>query len=360
MSLSVVVPNYNHAGYLPLALASILAQEPSPHQIIIVDDKSTDDSLAVIERLSQRHPEIELVRHEQNRGPPAALNTGLGRARGKYIAFIGADDLVLPGLFACTVAALERHPRAALACGEVALLGPGERILGFRPFAVPSWRKRFLPPETVLDLIERSDNWIVGTAAVYRRECLDALGGFDETLGSFCDGMICRQLALAHGFCFVPEVLGVWRRGPRTYSSATALRAVENERVLSRTLERLPVAIGPGVAAGYGASFTRRWRFGTAQSMLVWEKGSADVGRLVAAMTGNDRDRRMFEWIRKLAGHGSIGRTLALAWVTHRTRPISGSTLVANGLRSLALSPLRRRRVRQQLDAIALRLRDDR
>lgn len=354
MSISVVVPSYNHAAYLAQSLTSILAQDVRPDQIIVVDDKSTDGSIGVVERFARRHRGIELVRHETNRGAPAALNTGLRHARGEFVALIGADDLVLPGLFGKMIAALERHPQAALACGEVALLGPDRRILGFRPFARPAWRSCFIPPEAVVHLAERSDNWIVGTATVYRSKALKAIGGFDEDLGSFCDGMAVRQLAFAHGFCFVPEVLGVWRRGPHSYSATTALSAEENARVLERALDRLGHALGPKLAAAYRASFMRRWQFGAAQSVLFWGNGAADARRLVAAMAGNDLDRRIFERIRAVAGHRRFGRALSLAWIAHRTRPMTRKTMLANALRSALLAPFRKRRVHRGLEGIAL------
>lgn len=354
MSISVVVPNYNHAAYLARSLRSILAQGVRPDQIIVVDDKSTDDSIGVVERFARCHRGIELVRHETNRGAPAALNTGLRHARGEFVALIGADDLVLPGLFGKMIAALERHPQAALACGEVALLGPDMRILGFRPFALPAWRACFISPEAVVRLAERSDNWIVGTATVYRSKALKAIGGFDEALSSFCDGMAVRQLAFAHGFCFVPEVLGVWRRVPHSYSATTALSAEENARVLERTLDRLGHALGPKLAAAYRAPFTRRWQFGSAQSVLFWEDGAADVSRLVAAMAGSGLDRRVFERLRTVAGHRRFGRALSLAWIAHRTQPMTRKAMLANALRAALLAPLRKRRVHRELEGIAL------
>lgn len=355
MSISVVVPNYNHAAHLAQSLTSILAQDVRPDQIIVVDDKSTDESIGVVERFARRHRGIELVRHETNRGVPAALNTGLRHAGGEFVALIGADDIVLPGLFGTMIAALECHPQAALACGEVALLGPDMRILGFRPFALPAWRSCFIPPEVAVRLAERSDNWIVGTATVYRSKALKAIGGFDEALSSFCDGMAVRQLAFAHGFCFVPEVLGVWRRVPHSYSATTALSAEENARVLERTLDRLGHTLGPELAAAYGAPFTRRWQFGAAQSVLLWGNGAADVGRLVAAMTGNGLDRRIFECIRTVAGHRRFGRVLSLAWIAHRMRPMTRKTMLVNALRAALLAPVRKRRVHRELEGIALR-----
>jgi glycosyltransferase involved in cell wall biosynthesis len=352
MPISVVVPSHNHGKFLLSALTSILSQRLRPEQVIVVDDKSTDDSAEIATRFSQAHPQVEVVRHETNRGPPAALNTGLARAKGEFIAFVGADDFVLPGLFETMVREMRRHPAAALACGEVALLGPEDRILGFRPLTPPAWRTRYIPPEAVQQMVHRSDNWIVGTATVYRRQRVEEIGGFDESLGSFCDGMAVRQLAFRHGFCFVPHVYAVWRRSPKSYSASTALSMTENRRVFDRAVELFETSIGPELAAAYHKRFKRRWRFGTAQSILLWERGETDVNRLLVGMGGKERDRRMLERINRFAGTGSLGRVLSLAWITFRTRPIHRGTLFANAVRGLMLGPLRKRQVRRQVEAL--------
>lgn len=355
MSVSVVVPNYNHADVLADALRSILAQDPRPEEVIVVDDMSTDNSLDVIERLRRRHPEIRLLRHERNLGPPAALNSGLRLAKGDYIAFVGADDLVLPGLLREATDQLARHPAAALACSEVALVRPDGRVLGFRPIALPSWRTRYLTPEEVVALFERSDNWIVGSSTVYRKARLSELGGFDESLGSFCDGMVVRQLALTHGFCFVPQTLAVWQRSPTSYSSATSFSIDENSRILSRAIERFEVSLGPAFTPAFRNRFIQRWRFGTAVSMVLLKGGEVGVDQLVAGIGGNDRDRRVFRRLAARLGRGWLGRIATLGWIVMRTRPMRAGTLLANLLRHMVLYPVRARRLRRMLHTMGFR-----
>jgi len=113
MNVSVVLPNYNHARDLPRALNALLQQRLSPFEIIVVDDASTDDSVAVIRQFQQRSPFIKLIQHRENRGAPAALNSGLSAATGKLIYFAAADDFTFPELFAAATTALREHPHAA-------------------------------------------------------------------------------------------------------------------------------------------------------------------------------------------------------------------------------------------------------
>ena len=110
MKLSVVLPNYNHADKLPRAIHALLRQELTPDEIVVVDDASADDSVAVIQSLQREHPSIKLIRHETNRGAPAALNTGLNAAQGEYVYFGAADDFVLAGFFRRAYSAVVERP----------------------------------------------------------------------------------------------------------------------------------------------------------------------------------------------------------------------------------------------------------
>src|SRR5438034_2246469 len=95
-SLSVVVPNYNHARYLPVCLKAILAQSVAPIELIVVDDASTDNSVEVIRRFAAQSPLVRLVQNEKNLGVMANQIKGLDLARGEFVFFQAADDEVQP------------------------------------------------------------------------------------------------------------------------------------------------------------------------------------------------------------------------------------------------------------------------
>lgn len=88
--VSVVIPTYNRAEFLPRAVESVLRQTVDDFELIVVDDASTDDTEAVVERFDD--PRVEYVRHGTNRGGSAARNTGIERSSGEYIAFLDSDD----------------------------------------------------------------------------------------------------------------------------------------------------------------------------------------------------------------------------------------------------------------------------
>jgi heptose III glucuronosyltransferase len=105
-SLSVVIPVYNGVPYLPQLIDSLLAQERVPDEVIFVDDGSTDDSSAMIERLGTGLTGLRVVRQD-NQGQAAARNTGMRHGTCRYLAFLDADDVVEAGMYATLVEAAE-------------------------------------------------------------------------------------------------------------------------------------------------------------------------------------------------------------------------------------------------------------
>lgn len=101
MKLSIIIPTYNAEAYLPQCLDSILAQEHSGCEVIVVDDGSTDGTAALLEH----YPDVKVV-HQENRGMSTARNRGLDEARGEYILFVDSDDLLTDGALETLVAEL--------------------------------------------------------------------------------------------------------------------------------------------------------------------------------------------------------------------------------------------------------------
>jgi len=105
--VTIVTPTYNHAEKLPRAIESILDQTFNNFEYIIVDDASTDNTKSIVESYDDER--IHYVRHKENRGGSAARNTGIIKARGRYVAFLDADDEWLPGKLAAQVKCLEER-----------------------------------------------------------------------------------------------------------------------------------------------------------------------------------------------------------------------------------------------------------
>ena len=109
MRFSVVIPVYNVAEYLRGCVDSVLANDCSDCEIILVDDGSTDGICpALCDEIAAEHPELIRVIHQENRGLGGARNTGLEAARGEYLFFVDSDDTIDPGSLALLADAVEQ------------------------------------------------------------------------------------------------------------------------------------------------------------------------------------------------------------------------------------------------------------
>lgn len=147
MKFSVVIPLYNKARYVQGAVHSVLAQTLPPHEVIVVDDGSSDSSAEIVEAIAD--PRVRLVR-QPNAGVSAARNRGIGLATGDWIAFLDADDWYHPEMLAALKQAHE-------ACPEAGLLGAQSRTMQNVPDDPEPWpvTDSFFEVEVVDDLRQR-------------------------------------------------------------------------------------------------------------------------------------------------------------------------------------------------------------
>jgi len=95
-AVSIVTPAYNAARFVAETIASAQAQTMPDWEMIVVDDRSTDDTAAIVERIAAADPRVRLVRQPANAGPAEARNAALDHARARFVAFLDSDDLWLP------------------------------------------------------------------------------------------------------------------------------------------------------------------------------------------------------------------------------------------------------------------------
>lgn len=125
--ISVIVPAYNAERCLSACAASLFVQSLKDFELLLIDDGSTDGTAAVMAELAEKDARVRLIAHEGNRGLSAARNTGLAQARGRYIAFVDADDTVSP-VYLEKLHALCRDRHVPLAaCNHAIVRGGGRK-----------------------------------------------------------------------------------------------------------------------------------------------------------------------------------------------------------------------------------------
>lgn len=315
-TLSVVLPNYNHAHLLPRALDALLAQTRPPDEIIVVNDASTDDSIAVIERFAARAPSIRILRSERNFGAVAALDRGLKAATGTHVYFAAADDWVMNDFFEIALNAFEENPRLRLFCGEVQVVdGPSNRPAAIRPAVRPVYRARFLSSDDVRRLLAQSDNWILTGAAVLRRDAIDCAGGFSPNVGSFSDGLLLRKIALRYGFFFAPKVVMTWCVYPDSVSRKLVSQLDRAQEALTTVTAYL--SRDPTFPDWYRPLFRKRWMFAVCRAAL---RKSPVCRRTLATMGPQSFFDRMFLGF-CLSLLGRFAYVPATAWLALRLHP---------------------------------------
>lgn len=271
--LSVVLTSYNYARFLPAALGALAAQTRQPDELIIIDDASSDDSVAVIASLLGHFADARLIRNKANQGPIANLNRGLNLARGEIVFFAAADDIAHPSLFKRGMELLAAHPEAALFSARTHIIGVDGVGKSTLATAVPLRSPGFIPPDAIARQLMRDDNWLTGNTTLYRRAALAAAGGFAAELGSFCDGYVSRLLALRHGACYSPEVLGAWRRHPGGYAWSQTTDLPRVRELAAAVSERIEA--DGGFPPGYARRWARRYLFGARRFTLAEQTAAA-------------------------------------------------------------------------------------
>lgn len=217
MKVSIIIRTYNRGYIIGEAIQSALRQTYDDFEIIVVDDGSSDDTAAVVERF--RSDKIRYIRHDRNRGVSAAGNTGIRAARGELVAHLDSDDIWSPDLLAKLVAVLEQNDESAAAFSDVEV-HRGSQISsivgGMRAFPnlVASRNTRsdvflFSSREMYLCLLEEVP--IKPTALLVRRRVLDEIGGYDEAWRSGEDWELYLRISKRYGFGYVNRKLAVMR-----------------------------------------------------------------------------------------------------------------------------------------------------
>lgn len=236
--VSIVMPCYNAAEYLPSSVGSVRDQTETDWELIVVDDGSTDNSAQWLRSVDD--PRIVLVSQE-NQGVTRSRNNGLGYANGKFIAFLDADDRWSADFLERMLAALAAHPRAVLAyCGWQNLGLPGPQG---EPFIPPDYET----PTKVETLLEGC-RWPIH-AALTRTEVIRECGGFDLRFQTSEDYGLWLKVACLNPIVCVPKVMAVYvfhekQRSQNRIAAHQARKALNHRRLVSSFINENPDIAG--------------------------------------------------------------------------------------------------------------------
>lgn len=237
--VSIIVPSFNHQAYVGRALASVISQDYEDLEIIVVDDGSTDKTASVAEKVLSRSGRATRLVRQENQGAHAALNRGVGLARGDYVGILNSDDLYDTSRISTLVATTVRHG-AHLVFSMVRYVGErGEPLADSSP-AVTSYTdsvrmvQKFPTPS--FELLRH--NLAVTSGNLFFSKSLW------EEVGGFADYKTCHDWdfllkSLIHDEpVFLPEVLMSYRlHGTNTIQRANReTRASEAEKVIRNYL----------------------------------------------------------------------------------------------------------------------------
>jgi glycosyltransferase involved in cell wall biosynthesis len=232
--VTAFIPAFNREAYICTAINSLLAQEYTDFEVLVVDDGSTDNTAGLVERYDD--PRVRLVRNVCNQGMPATRNLGLELARGEYIALLDSDDYAYPKRLGRQVLFLDRHP-------EIAQVGSWCSLMNADGDLLHRVRRHPTEPAEVdarllfhCSLINRT---IMGRTALLREYA------YDETFSRCQDYELHARLAERHAMANMAEVLVCGREHEGRITRTTpALGREKKMAIQRRLLEVLDIRYG--------------------------------------------------------------------------------------------------------------------
>ncbi len=223
--ISVIIPTYNYAQYILFAIESVKNQTYLDWEIIIVDDGSTDDTRKIIETNFSNDKRITYI-YQINSGVSQARNAGIGMAKGEFIQFLDADDLLDPFKFENQVKVFASNPRADIVYGRYQLLNSNET----KPYD-HAQTDVILRDNVVRDLLLRWENGLLIPihSFLFRKSCFTRWGYFERRFKSHEDLMYYLNSA-AQKACIVyhPHLVAFYR----IHSSSVARKYSFNDYFL--------------------------------------------------------------------------------------------------------------------------------
>ncbi|MBL0588615.1 MULTISPECIES: glycosyltransferase family 2 protein [Aeromonas] len=261
MKVSVLVPVYNLGRFIEPCLLSLLEQQTNfDFEVIAIDDGSSDDSWAIMQRLAQQWPQLKALQNSQNMGLAKTQKRLLREANGEYIAYVDGDDLALPGKLQRQADYLDVHSGCTL-CYHEAEMFDDETGARIKLFTRDYYNARYLEPVMTREALIRFGVFVNASSIMFRR-----YEGMENAIDEGCKIILdypWHILNLSHNtgtLDFIPELLGRYRFHTQSFGGQTRKSAERREQSLRDLLRACdnaaafgadPVAIAQGRAHHY-------------------------------------------------------------------------------------------------------------
>lgn len=209
-TIDVIVPCYNYGRFLASCLDSVLSQDGCEVRVLIIDDASTDDSLAIAGALAAADPRIQLRAHEFNRGHIATYNEGIAWLSADYMLLLSSDDMVAPGAFARAIGLMEANRKIGFVYGASIRFAEEAEIAA--ALASPATSTDAPPPAVeagrafIRKFCAVPVNTVESATVVVRTSLQRRVGGYRPELPHSGDMEMCLRLAAHADVGFVPAV----------------------------------------------------------------------------------------------------------------------------------------------------------
>lgn len=250
MELSIVIPAYNAAHVIRSTLEPVLPLAGDMAEILVIDDGSTDD-LSLVLKPYIESSQLTLIRQQNSGGPASPRNRGIEAAKGAYIMFLDADDIVIAEQILPALEQLKKDPDASMICGNFDIVDSNLNTRIARNL------NRFDSFQSILKEQVGESTWkiesnvavstlmqvnFVGTSSVIaRRDCLEEVGGFDESLRNVDDRDMWIRLALSKPILYRSVVFYKYVDLPGSISKQHQIEQFrERVRVARKTFSAAP------------------------------------------------------------------------------------------------------------------------
>ncbi len=206
--VEVIIPAYNAAKYLPIAIESVISQTFEDWRILLVDDGSTDNTLEVVTPYRERLGDKLLYIRKPNGGLPAARNTAIQNSTAEFLALLDADDIWLPNRLQDSLQAFEGRPEVGLTYGYNTRVDPDGHVIDTFEYRQPHG-EGWIAPYIYMRVVD-----LPCPTITFRRACIERVGLFDETLRATEDRDMWVRIALHYQVALVPRLLAHYRSSP--------------------------------------------------------------------------------------------------------------------------------------------------